>query len=85
MTKYDPYEPCAVDGCDNLREIRAWCGMHYARWHKHGSTDMPVRRARLCTVKGCTRKHIARGLCMTHYQRNRRALLRLAPSDLPAQ
>ncbi len=36
---------------------------------------MEIPRERRCTVRGCERERIARGLCATHYQAQRRARL----------
>ena len=38
---------------------------------------------RLCNVPRCSRKHIARGLCTTCYQRRRRYFMKLALYDDP--
>jgi len=36
--------PCsAVDGCDRPAAKRGWCIMHYERWRRHGSFDVPKR------------------------------------------
>lgn len=36
-----PNGTCIIEGCDKpKRSIGAdWCGMHYHRWYRHGSTD----------------------------------------------
>lgn len=34
-------------------------------------TGVYARALRLCSVEGCDRKHLSRGLCNTHYLRNR--------------
>lgn len=28
---------CSVDGCENRRYARTYCGSHYSRWYRHGS------------------------------------------------
>jgi len=30
---------CSIDGCGQALYARGWCEMHYARWHRKGSTD----------------------------------------------
>lgn len=30
---------CAVDGCDQPRRRREWCGRHHRRWLKHGDVN----------------------------------------------
>lgn len=30
---------CTVDGCERLQERRTYCGMHYARWRRHGEAE----------------------------------------------
>lgn len=33
---------CSVIGCSKIAVKRGWCGMHYRRWHRHGTTDLPL-------------------------------------------
>lgn len=62
---------CAVPGCEKLSTTRGWCGMHYARWQKHGDPQhVPeTRQIPLCAVDGCDRKSSRRGWCGAHYDR----------------
>lgn len=30
---------CSIDGCGRVLYARDWCEMHYARWHRKGSTE----------------------------------------------
>lgn len=75
---------CTLDGCDRPLDARGWCRAHYGRWRKHGHplAGGPMRQrralarrpttprpARLCDVQDCGRKHLARGLCKTHWVR----------------
>lgn len=32
---------CLIDDCDRKPKGRGWCGTHYERWRRHGSTDHP--------------------------------------------
>ncbi len=43
--------------------------MHYLRVKRHGSIDLPTPRKRFCTVEGCERPRVGRGLCRLHYNR----------------
>jgi hypothetical protein len=41
-----------------------------------------IPKERRCTVKGCDRERVAKGLCATHYQAQRRAVMAGKPSPL---
>ena len=58
---------CSVDECERKVSCRGWCTMHYARWYKHGSTEL--RPPRRCSVKGCERRHESHGFCELHCRR----------------
>lgn len=36
--------PCKIDGCEKSAKKVGWCGMHYERQRRHGSTDLRSRR-----------------------------------------
>lgn len=41
-----PYKsiiPCTIEGCGGRIVARGLCTRHYARWRKHGSTELPER------------------------------------------
>lgn len=58
---------CSIDGCDKPHLARSWCGPHYRRWKRSGSTDAPPPRTTPdCTVGGCPNIVNANGLCCTH-------------------
>lgn len=38
-----PHTGCSVEGCERVHFARTLCRMHYVRWMKHGSTDLPPR------------------------------------------
>lgn len=60
---------CSIEGCAGAVRARGWCGTHYARWRKTGTTDSrPVVR-RYCTIEGCQRLVKAQDLCSLHYGR----------------
>ncbi len=31
-----PTQQCAINGCVKPAKSKGWCGMHYARWQRHG-------------------------------------------------
>lgn len=62
---------CSVDGCDRAHRCKGYCGLHYDRVRKHGTTELPVRQEEPCTSDGCGRKAICRGYCKAHYDRIR--------------
>lgn len=39
-----PKVPCSISGCKKPAEKRGWCGMHYRRWHRFGTTDFVSTR-----------------------------------------
>jgi len=50
------------------------CNAHYLRWWRTGEVGAAavaghVRHGPGCSVDGCDRPHMARGLCSTHYSR----------------
>ena len=60
---------CSVHGCEKSVMGRGWCSMHYSRWRKHGTLELPRREKQGCSVNGCDRAVAARGWCATHYAR----------------
>jgi hypothetical protein len=50
--------------------------MHYNRWYTHGDPDVVLQVKRgagaTCTIEGCSKKHLAKGLCQMHYGRKAR-------------
>lgn len=44
-----------------------------------------IPKERRCIVKGCERERVAKGLCATHYQAQRRAVLSGKPSPLASE
>lgn len=66
---------CSIDECEKPSTARGWCGMHYARWRRHGDTEAGARPAYAagCSVDGCDNGgKIRRGLCGKHWQRFRK-------------
>lgn len=63
--------PCKASGCDRFT-YTDYCMTHKARINRGISLDKPIRPfGRIgCTVAGCKRKHLAKGLCSFHYDRS---------------
>lgn len=61
---------CIVEGCERGgRIVRGLCNLHYLRWRKYGTPDIPPVNDR-CSVTACERRgQTRRGLCGTHYSR----------------
>jgi len=62
---------CTVEGCSNEVVARGWCGKHYRRWKRHGSTE-PTRmsnQGKECSVPGCGNPASKKALCAMHYTR----------------
>lgn len=77
---------CSVEGCDSpARHHRTMCGMHSRRLWKYGTTDEPPARPprpTTCSIDGCDKPYLAKGLCGAHYARNAKG--RLDP-DVPVR
>lgn len=76
-------DECGVSDCDRPSSCRGWCTLHYNRWQRHGTTDLPGRPTqslpakgenpkRQCSIEGCRRGHRGHGLCSLHWERQRR-------------
>ncbi len=64
---------CSILGCTDPAVGRGWCGRHYARWRKRGTTDLPEpHRAGTCAVSGCDEVNDSHGMCGLHAQRWRK-------------
>lgn len=37
---------CSIAGCRRVSRRRAWCGTHYERWRRTGTTDLPTAEGR---------------------------------------
>jgi len=63
---------CSVEGCDRTPYAKAYCRMHYMRFHKSGDPgEVDTRLRDVCTVGGCGKPHVGKGYCVTHYARYR--------------
>lgn len=56
--------------------------MHYQRWHRHGSTDLPPKEDRVCKIEGCEAIQDFRRLelCRVHHRetwRERRGICKI--------
>ena len=72
----EPSRPpvCSVVGCNQPHHAMTYCGLHYRRWQRHGSTDKPSRKRErpACSVAGCGASAHAGGMCRHHYDLARR-------------
>lgn len=68
---YRNHYPCSVQDCTRPVLAKQLCALHYERWKRLGSTDLPVRNriVRICSIDGCERRASARGWCSVHYYR----------------
>ena len=71
---------CSVEGCERTNWCRTWCTLHYDRFMRLGTTELPPRDGPNCTVDGCESDRKARGFCGTHYERWRK----YGTTDLPS-
>ncbi len=68
------YIKCSVAECNNSMKCKNLCNMHYCRFIRHGSTDMPIKIKEVekkCSVPDCNNFVKANKLCCKHYQRMR--------------
>lgn len=72
-----PFQLCDVVPCGKVARLRgtgAMCPMHETRMRVHGSPFVVLTARRqapadgACRVAGCSRPHVARGMCRYHYQ-----------------
>ncbi len=68
-----PDRMCAVEGCEEPRQARGFCRMHYGRWRYSGDPGPPGRKnfpaPGECTIEGCGAAPKAKGLCELHWNR----------------
>ena len=68
-----PHRTCSVPDCTRPYRCSGYCGMHYARFRKHGEPGEAAVRRRptdgTCEVDGCVKKIRCKGLCKLHYSR----------------
>jgi hypothetical protein len=66
---------CKVDACERRVVSHGYCGLHWDRVRKHGTTE-PFRgrggRPNFCTVDGCDRQLASHGMCLLHWKRVQR-------------
>jgi hypothetical protein len=44
---------CSVADCDKPVKASGWCGTHYGRWYRTGTTDTQPRRPKKARLKQC--------------------------------
>jgi hypothetical protein len=65
-------DTCSIEGCERRATTRSWCGTHYQRWRKYGTTDTPPRfQPKECSVEDCERVVRRNGLCEMHDRRKK--------------
>lgn len=67
-------KPCKVEGCVKLSRNWGYCPTHASRYYAHGDplkTLLNTENNGKCSVKGCDGKYVGKGLCNTHYKRER--------------
>lgn len=67
---------CSVNECERRPQAKGMCGMHYARFKRHGDPLFTINRPRAprgnrstCEVDGCESRVKGKGYCLMHYQR----------------
>ncbi len=63
---------CRAPDCPGETKALGLCGMHYARWCKFKSLDLPPRKPRPrknCSIQNCRKPVECREMCGLHYQR----------------
>lgn len=68
-------ETCRADDCDRTVEIKksGLCRRHNMRLHRHGDPNAWKKPTRpVCSLPDCEDRAAARGLCDTHYRRQKR-------------
>ena len=58
---------CLIDDCTNIAISKKYCEKHYRKYKKYGDANFFVDRKIYCSIKGCNKKHLAKGLCYIHY------------------
>jgi hypothetical protein len=60
---------CSVEDCERPYRCSGFCGLHYDRMRRWGTTEAPAPTERVCQVPDCGRKHNCQGYCRAHYKR----------------
>lgn len=63
---------CTVLGCNRTHRSKGYCGLHYDRMLRRGTTELTPHTTTECAYVTCTETAICRGLCRLHYSRLRR-------------
>ena len=83
VRKRPPTPPCIIDGCGQPSADRGLCSAHWHQERAQQSatrrrstgrskadrpTDTRPPGKKSCSIEGCSKKHVAKGLCNWHYQ-----------------
>lgn len=61
---------CTAEECESAPIARGWCGKHWQRWSRHGTTDLLTPPTPdVCTMDDCDDVPMGRGWCTRHYNR----------------
>ena len=91
--RYKPGELCIQKDCNRPAKAKGFCIGHYERMYYGSPIDPPFRvhspksrskisedsSAKMCEIPDCSRNAVTRGLCSSHYQRQRRGNPRTEP------
>lgn len=66
---------CRLESCvmPIFNRTHEYCAAHYRRYLRYGDPEGGITHHKVCTVPGCNKLHLAKGLCTKHYaQKNKK-------------
>lgn len=60
---------CKAPDCVSPVLAKDMCNLHYHRFAKHGSFDLPVKEKKICAIYSCGKEVRCSFLCEVHYKR----------------